>query len=354
MLHDCFRNVKFTEMKQMIGEEVLAFNLLMPNQSEYKEPRSLSVACLFFVSIVFFHAFLFSGLDTVDAWVMVSGTMPYILIGTAGYTRVLLNKKEGMKIFRTSSLHPSGTLMWLLLGAIELALIISALRFVGLLHSLFLFLGLLFASIIVWAMITIGNAYAKFDFAYDRFRWLALQIPNEKVRQAILNHHRLEGQIRYQHDYYHVPQWSDEEIDRLIEISWRKKKADFYGSILGTVLFAGLILIGSSVKGFRQFNGILLPFGEGKDNLSYSSVELSLLVFFLASVYTVFNQRLSFSYVLGMFFFHILFSISDKVSNLIHLLTIGYVFILWQSVKNSRNFHDQKLIDRYKREFLWK
>lgn len=354
MLHDCFKGIRLQEMTHMVGNRTLAFNLLMPDQGKTRE-NEISGVFLGVVSVTVVYAFLIPNLDPIDAWKLVIWDWPFLLIGMFGFGHMFMtNREKGLIVLRPSLLHPSGNMFWMFLITLDVALILSGIRSAGFLHDLFLLFSFGFAALIIWLAITIENAYVCKSQRYDRFKWLVLQIPKEEVRHVVQNHHGLDGQVKYQHDYYPVPPWSDEEIDNLIEKSWRKRKAIPYENLLETMLLASFFLSVGSIGGIPA-NGYARSFGKETSHLGYFFMEVAIIGIILIATFVVFVQHLSFIFSLETVFIHIVlifiwFFISNGINNFMVFLLIMDVFILWQGVKNSRGNHDQRLIDRYKKE----
>lgn len=176
---------------------------------------------------------------------------------------------------------------------------------------------------------------------------MVAQIPQKELRLVAQVHHDLGEEVRYQHELYPVPKLADEEIEQLIEVSWHRKKSEKMANLYLT-LFLNLVVLSYEMGvEFNQFNGIVLPFGEGMAEWYLQLIELSLIILFIASGIFVFLRGVQIHYVIGISFIHFLLISAIDGNSVLYLLLIGYVVMIWKgAVDYFKNDH-KGIVDRY-------
>ncbi len=350
MEYNCFEGIKFEDMSKKIGDRKLAFNLLMPDLEKTNSPEYIALVFFVFVNIIIIRAFLILRLEPFEAWDMVHKTWPYFIIGGIRIGYLCMNWKRGLNKLRISSGNPGGILFWMFLLLIELGLVLSVLQTSGFVHRIFLGLVLIYGVFLIVAIWLTEKGYLTYDKGIDRHRWLLSQIPQEEVRWVAQAHHGLKNDMRYKHKFYTVPAWSDEEIDRLIEISWRRKRlaklTNFYDTLL-TILI--LFPAGIAVTEFSQVNGIFLPFGKGRTEWFPQVFELPLIILFIASGFLVLFQGMPIKNIVLASLMHILIAV-EGVDSMIYLLVIGYALMIWKGAINYFKYYKEDIIRKYKFE----
>ena len=353
MGHNRFEGLKFQDMVELVGDRQLAFNLLMPELVETKEPEEAMVFFFLIIDIVIVREFLLYGWeDPLKSWEMVGRTWPYLLIAGLFVLVQYLKKQRGLEKIRVASGNLLGMGLWGTLCLIELVLALSAFHTSGFLHKMFLGLTLVFGLALPFAGWQTEKAYSIYDMDMDRQRWLISLIPDEKFKRFLLNGIP-QGKVKYRHELNPVPPWSDEEIDRLLEAAWRVERSKRIDNIYVSIFAFAVIFIGIVATGFEQYNGVLLPFKTGTADFLPHVIELLAITFFVLSVFFVFVLNLSLRMVGMAFFFHIGFSLLKGVDSLLGFMIIGYLVMIWKGVKNSFRLNkDKDLISKYRLDTL--
>lgn len=357
MQHDCFRDIGFQRLSQLVQDRTLAFNLLMPTVKPKRSRNRLSLLfglSLIMVNVILVHAFFTVPRELIEAWHMVGMTWPYLLVGGLGILALVRNKKDAFGMLRPLSGELESILFWIFMGLMELALVASVFRTTGFYHSAFLVLTVIFGAVIIFTVWGVERGYLAYDSALDRQSWLVSMVPKEELRLVFQRHHLLKQSIRYQHHLYPVPNWPNEKIDELVERLWLKVWFEKNRFVAGEVGISLAFIMGlGSAKGFRQLNGVPLPLFKGATEWTAPILELLIFLLFLVGIYSVFVECAPFEVPLAMFIIHLLYTLfASGLDRVLLALVVGYVVLLWKGLKNGRQRYDFTIVDQYWMEIL--